>query len=102
AEKFAALRASANPQAQFVWALFRDLFHYSAYHLASIAETARDVDFAIRWGYGWNLGPFETWQAAGWQQIAAWIAEDIAAGKTMSNAALPAWVTDGRTGVHEA
>jgi len=100
AEKFGKLRASSDPQAQFLWAIFRDLFHYTAYHLADIADTARDVDFAIRWGYGWKLGPFETWQAAGWQQVAGWIAEDIAAGKTMSSAPLPAWVTDGRAGVH--
>src|SRR3546814_20521857 len=32
----------------------RDLFHYSAYHLAEIADTARAVDLAIRWGYGWR------------------------------------------------
>lgn len=102
AEKFRQLRASSHPQAQFLWACFRDLFHYSACHLAGIADTARDVDLAIRWGYGWKLGPFETWQAAGWAQIAAWINEDIAAGKTMSDAALPAWVSDGRSGVHSA
>jgi 3-hydroxyacyl-CoA dehydrogenase len=100
AEKFAKLRASSDPQAQFLWATFRDLFHYTAYHLADIADTARDVDFAIRWGYGWKLGPFETWQAAGWQQVATWIGEDIAAGKAMSSAPLPKWVTDGRSGVH--
>ncbi len=101
-EKFGKLRASADPQAQFLWAVFRDLFHYTAYHLADIADTARDVDFAIRWGYGWKLGPFETWQAAGWKQVAAWIQEDIAAGKAMSDAPLPAWVLDGRDGVHGA
>jgi 3-hydroxyacyl-CoA dehydrogenase len=101
AEKFARLRASQHPQAQFLWSAFRDLFHYSAYHLGSIADTARDVDLAIRWGYGWNLGPFETWQAAGWKQVAGWIREDIAAGKAMSDAPLPAWV-DAREGVHEA
>ncbi|GHH46530.1 3-hydroxyacyl-CoA dehydrogenase/enoyl-CoA hydratase family protein [[Pseudomonas] boreopolis] len=102
AEKFAKLRDSRHPQAQFLWATFRDLFHYSAYHLADIARTARDVDLAIRWGYGWSLGPFETWQAAGWKQVAQWIAEDIAAGKAMSDAPLPAWVLDGRDGVHSA
>jgi 3-hydroxyacyl-CoA dehydrogenase len=102
AEKFAKLRESAHPQAQFLWAAFRDLFHYSAYHLADIAHTARDVDLAIRWGYGWSLGPFETWQAAGWKQVAQWIADDIAAGKAMSDAPLPAWVLDGRDGVHAA
>ena len=101
AEKFGKLRASNDPQAQFLWAVFRDLFHYSAYHLADIAETARDVDFAIRWGYGWKLGPFETWQSAGWAEVARWIAEDIAAGKAMSTAPLPDWV--GRIdGVHHA
>ncbi|KAF1705245.1 3-hydroxyacyl-CoA dehydrogenase/enoyl-CoA hydratase family protein [Pseudoxanthomonas kaohsiungensis] len=102
AEKFARLRESAHPQAQFLWAAFRDLFHYSAYHLVDIAHTARDVDLAIRWGYGWSLGPFETWQAAGWKQVAQWIADDIAAGKAMSDAPLPAWVLDGRDGVHAA
>ncbi|MEO6687792.1 MAG: 3-hydroxyacyl-CoA dehydrogenase family protein, partial [Dokdonella sp.] len=100
-EKFGKLRASSDPQAQFLWAVFRDLFHYAAFHLADIAETARDVDFAIRWGYGWKLGPFETWQSAGWSDVAKWITEDIAAGKAMSTAPLPAWV--GRVdGVHHA
>ena len=100
AAQFAKLRASAHPQAQFLWAIFRDLFHYCAVHLADIAHCARDVDFAIRWGFGWKLGPFELWQAAGWQQVAGWIAEDLAAGKAMAKAPLPAWVTDGRQGVH--
>jgi 3-hydroxyacyl-CoA dehydrogenase len=100
AKKFAALRASSHPQAQFLWALFRDLFHYCAFHLSDIAETARDIDLAIRWGYGWSLGPFETWQAAGWKQVADWVAEDIVAGKAMSSAPLPDWVFDGREGVH--
>jgi 3-hydroxyacyl-CoA dehydrogenase len=102
AERFAQLRASPHPQAQFLWAVFRDLFHYCAYQLESIAETARDVDLAIRWGYGWSMGPFETWQAAGWKQVADWIAEDIVAGKAMSSAPLPDWVFDGREGVHGA
>ena len=100
AKKLAALRASEHPQAKFLWACFRDTFHYSAYHLKDIAETARDVDLAMRWGYGWSIGPFESWQAAGWRQVAEWIAEDIVAGDAMSNAELPDWVFDGREGVH--
>ncbi|HEX4858574.1 MAG TPA: 3-hydroxyacyl-CoA dehydrogenase family protein, partial [Usitatibacteraceae bacterium] len=100
AEQFAALRASAHPQAQFLWSIFRDVFHYIAVHLGDVANSARDIDFAIRWGFGWKMGPFETWQAAGWEQVAKWISEDIAAGKTMASAPLPAWVTDGRKGVH--
>lgn len=102
AKKFAALRASAHPQAKFLWACFRDTFHYSAYHLKDIALTARDVDLAMRWGYGWSIGPFESWQAAGWKQVAEWIAEDIVAGEAMSPAELPDWVFDGRDGVHSS
>ncbi len=99
--RFKALHESGNTQARFLWAIFRDLFHYSAFHLAAIADTARDVDLAMRWGYGWQLGPFETWQHAGWQQIAHWVAEDIAAGKAMGQVPLPDWVLDGRKSVHD-
>jgi 3-hydroxyacyl-CoA dehydrogenase len=98
-ERLAALRASNALQAQFVWAILRDLWHYSAVTLNSIADNARDADFAMRWGYGWKQGPFETWQSAGWKQVAGWIAEDIAAGKTMSDVPLPAWVME-VDGVH--
>ena len=103
-KKFKALRESTNPQAQFLWAIFRDAFHYIAVHLGSVADNARDIDFAMRWGFGWNVGPFETWQGAGWQQIATWISEDIAEGKALTNTPLPAWVTSGvvaeKGGVH--
>jgi len=101
AVKLANLRASEHPQAQFVWSTFRDVFHYCALQLEHIADNARDLDFAVRWGFGWDSGPFEIWQAAGWQQVAGWITEDIATGKAMANAPLPEWVTESeRTGVH--
>jgi 3-hydroxyacyl-CoA dehydrogenase len=102
AERFAKLRAHSHPQAQFLWAIFRDLFHYCAYHLATIADNARDVDLALRWGFGWKMGPFETWQAAGWQEVAGWVAADIAAGNALAEVALPGWVTRGpaASGVH--
>ena len=97
AEKFLELRACPHPQAQFLWAIFRDVFHYCAYHLADIADNARDLDFAMRWGFGWSQGPFEIWQASGWQATATAIKEDIDAGHAMVNAPLPGWVFE-----HEA
>jgi len=100
AERLKLLRESSNPQAQFLWAIQRDAFHYAAVHLETIAETARDVDFAMRWGFGMKQGPFELWQDAGWQQVAAWVKDDIDAGRALSAEPLPAWVFDGRTGVH--
>ena len=100
AERLKLLRESGNPQAQFLWAIQRDAFHYAAVHLESIADSARDVDLAMRWGFGTRQGPFELWQEAGWQQVAQWVQEDIAAGKALCAAPLPDWVFDGRNGVH--
>ncbi len=91
-EKMRRLRESEKPQARFLWEMFREVFHYSSYHLAAIAHNARDLDFAIRWGFGWAHGPLETWQMSGWQPVAEWIAADIQAGQTMANAPLPEWV----------
>ena len=102
AERLKGLRESANPQAQFVWAILRNSFHYAAVTLDTIAESARDVDFAMRWGFGAKQGPFELWQEAGWKQVAEWVKADIDEGKALSKAALPAWVFDGREGVHTA
>jgi 3-hydroxyacyl-CoA dehydrogenase len=102
-KKFKAMRESTNPQAQFLWAIFRDAFHYIAVHLETIADNARDVDFAMRWGFGWSTGPFENWQAAGWSTIAQWVKEDIEAGKALCDAPLPAWVFEApvaEKGVH--
>ncbi len=100
AERLKLLRESSNPQAQFLWAILRDAFHYAAVHLEDIADNARDVDFAMRWGFGMQQGPFELWQQAGWQPVAEWVKADIDAGKALSTVPLPAWVFDGRSGVH--
>ena len=104
AERLKLLRDSTNPQAQFLWAILRNGFHYAAVHLESIAESARDVDFAMRWGFGLKQGPFELWQQAGWKQVAEWVQADIDAGKALCAAPLPKWVFEGpvaeRGGVH--
>lgn len=81
-----------SPQAQFLWSIYRDLFHYCATQLEHMADTARDIDFAIRWGFGYGQGPFETWQASGWNRIVSMIVDDIDAGKTMASSPMPAWV----------
>jgi len=101
-ERFAKLRSSTHPHAQFLWAIFRDLFHYCAFHLQTIGNNARDIDLAIRWGFGWQQGPFETWQSAGWREMAQAITADIAAGKALAQVPLPSWVVSGpaASGVH--
>ncbi len=100
-QRFEQLRACQSPQAKFLWAMYRDLFHYAAFHLEEIADNAREVDFAIRWGFGWRQGPFEIWQSADWKKITSWINQDMKDDKTMVQAALPDWVFE-VDGVHQA
>lgn len=94
-ERLRLLRNAEGPQGRFLWAILRDSFHYAAVHLATIAESARDVDFAMRWGFGMKQGPFELWQEAGWLQVAQWVQADIDAGEALSTAPLPKWVFEG-------
>ncbi len=94
-ERLELLRNTDEPQAQFLWAIYRDIFHYCAIQLGNIAQSAREIDFAMRWGYGWDKGPFEDWQAAGITQVANWIKEDIESGKALSSEPLPAWLFTG-------
>ena len=100
ADRFARLRNSQDKHARFLWAATRDIFHYCAYHLAGIADNVRDVDCAMRWGWGWSVGPFEIWQAADWKAMAQAIQQDIDAGKAMAKVSLPAWVL-AREGVYQ-
>ncbi len=94
-ERLALLRNAEGAEARFLWAILRDQFHYAAVHLEAIADTARDIDFAMRWGFGAKQGPFELWQQAGWLAVANMIKEDIDAGKAISSAPLPDWVFKG-------
>ena len=106
AQRLKLLRESTGAQGQFLWAILRNSFHYAAVHLGSIAHTARDVDQAMRWGFGMKQGPFELWQEAGWLDVAHMVQADIAAGKALCNTPLPAWVFEGPVaqagGVHTA
>ncbi|GAB4213388.1 MAG: 3-hydroxyacyl-CoA dehydrogenase/enoyl-CoA hydratase family protein [Rhodoferax sp.] len=95
AERLKLLRNAEGAQGQFLWAILRNSFHYAAVHLATIADNARDLDQAMRWGFGMAQGPFELWQEAGWLDVAHMVAEDIAAGKALCDTPLPDWVFKG-------
>jgi 3-hydroxyacyl-CoA dehydrogenase len=95
AERLKLLRNAEGAEPRFLWAIIRDQLHYAAVHLHTVAETARDIDLALRWGFGMKQGPFELWQEAGWLTVANMIKEDIDAGKALCKEPLPDWVFKG-------
>ena len=94
-ERLNLLRNAEGAEPRFLWAIIRDQLHYAAVHLKTVAETARDIDLAMRWGFGMKQGPFELWQEAGWLNVANMIKEDIDAGKALCKEPLPEWVFKG-------
>ena len=61
-----------------------DMLSYSARRIPEIAESPLEIDRAMRWGFGWEFGPFEIWDALGLETVLADMKE--------SGIQVPAWV----------
>ncbi len=51
--------------ADFLWKTMSRTFRYSANRIPEIADTIVEIDNAIKWGFGWTIGVFESWDAVG-------------------------------------
>jgi 3-hydroxyacyl-CoA dehydrogenase len=66
-----ALEGKDGDSAQkFVWGVLSGMCLYAARRVPEISDSIVDVDRAMRWGFGWELGPFETWDAIGVEPMA--------------------------------
>ena len=88
------LSKSDDPQAQFLWSVHRDVFHYACYQLEHVAETVRCVDLALKSGFAWQRGIFEQVQLTGWSEVRDSLNVDINNGTALSSESLPSWVLD--------
>jgi 3-hydroxyacyl-CoA dehydrogenase len=50
---------------EFLWKTISRTLRYSANRIPEIADTIVEIDNAIKWGFGWEVGVFETWDAIG-------------------------------------
>ena len=65
AARIRALYLGKDPVGAFLRATLGPTLMYAARVAPEIAHSIDDVDRAMRWGFGWELGPFETWDAIG-------------------------------------
>ena len=86
AEAIAALISGDDKAAELAWAATADVLIYAANRIPEIADDVVNVDRALRWGFAWDLGPFETWDALGVAETVSRMQEE--------GRAVPAWVTD--------
>jgi 3-hydroxyacyl-CoA dehydrogenase len=72
-----ALEGKDGDKAQnFIWGVLSGMCLYAARRVPEISDSIVDVDRAMRWGFGWELGPFEIWDAIGVEPMAKRLKED--------------------------
>ena len=73
--RLTALYADDGRAGQFFRETTLELLAYSANRLGEVSDNPADVDRAIRWGFGWEVGPFEMWDALGMETVLNGMAE---------------------------
>ena len=62
--------------ARFLWRSVSEMCLYAARRIPEISDHVADVDNAMRWGFAWEMGPFEIWDAIGVERMAARIEQE--------------------------
>ena len=83
-ERVKKLVATPGVVGEFAWQSLSKSLAYSARRMGEITDDVSAIDDAMKWGYNWDLGPFETWDALGFAETTARMQQE--------GVALPAWV----------
>ena len=82
--RIAALAQADDGAGKLAWHILARLFAFSAAKIPEVADGIASIDNAMRWGFAWERGPFETWEAMGIAETADRMARD--------GLAVPPWV----------
>ena len=75
-DRLQALVWSKERVGNFLWKTISRTLTYTANRIPEIADTVVEVDRAMRWGFNWELGPFEVWDAIGVEKSIAKLKEE--------------------------
>ena len=64
-ERIKTLVSSPDRGGQFAWKVLKKTLLYSAGKIPEVSDDIVNIDRAMKWGYNWELGPFEIWDAIG-------------------------------------
>ncbi|HET9954632.1 MAG TPA: 3-hydroxyacyl-CoA dehydrogenase/enoyl-CoA hydratase family protein [Polyangiaceae bacterium] len=93
-----------DPASRFAWKILSRSLAYSARRIPEIADDIVNIDRAMRWGFNWELGPFEAWDAIGVPEsvsrmqsdgvpVPAWVEQMLSSGQTRFYGGSPAHPT---------
>lgn len=69
-ERVRTLVNQSDDGGQFAWRCLRNVLAYTATAIPEISDDLPSVDRAMKWGFNWEAGPFELWDALGVQDAA--------------------------------
>jgi len=72
--------AGEDKASSYAWKVLSETLLYAAGRIPEIADDVVNIDNAMKWGFNWSLGPFETWDAIGLPESAARMRQE---GKTI-------------------
>ncbi|PYS45660.1 MAG: 3-hydroxyacyl-CoA dehydrogenase [Acidobacteria bacterium] len=75
-ERIRSLVWSKDRVGMFLWKTMSRTLRYAANRIPEIADTVLEVDRAMRWGFNWEIGVFETWDAIGVEKAVARMREE--------------------------
>jgi 3-hydroxyacyl-CoA dehydrogenase len=75
-ERLRTLTWAKDRVGQFLWKTISKTLTYTADRIPEIADTVVEVDRAMRWGFNWEFGPFEVWDAIGVEKSVAKLKEE--------------------------
>ena len=92
ADRIKALVEADDEAGELVWHTISRTMAYASKRVPEIADSLVDIDNAMKWGFAWEMGPFETWDALGVKatvarlegegvSVAPWVKEMLASGK---------------------
>ena len=67
-QKIQAVLYGEDKGAQFAWKAVANNLIYAANRIPEISDTIVEIDNAMKWGFNFEMGPFETWDAIGLQK----------------------------------
>ena len=76
AERIKALAWAKDRVGAFLWKTLARTLCYTAERIPEIADTVVEIDRAMQWGFNWELGPFEVWDAIGVEKSVAKLKEE--------------------------
>ena len=68
-DRLRALYQDKGSAGKFFRKYILSILSYSAYRIPEITDSPAEIDRAMRWGFGWELGPFEIWDILGFATI---------------------------------